>query len=149
MNESLEFLKTPQGIAFSSALFIFVITIILATWRIIGFLLTLIFLIIAVGISTGISHSNAIRAFFEKPLTFSKPIGDNKSDSKVQTTEAIDEIKSELEQEKESVKKIADGFQSLLAEMELQKQKLQAFIEETKERFSKLQKEEPKEQKEK
>jgi len=140
-----EFFQSSQGIALGIAIIIFLIAAFLAIWRIVGFIFTLVLLVLAVVISFIIvsPHYFSNKTGEDKPLLKTE----ESADFKAQILHAIDEINAELSQEKESIKKVTDSVHLLVSQVESHKEKLQSFIEETRERLSKI-KSDPEENKE-
>lgn len=135
-----EFMQSTQGIALSVAVVIFILTAFLAGIRIVGFIFALVMMVIAAVASIVISPTS----LFEKKNE-DMPLQqlEHSADFKTQILHAIDEINAELTQDKESIKKISDGMQLLISQVESHKQKLQSFIEETRDRLSKGKTEQP------
>lgn len=137
MEQMPSFMQSYQAIALGVAIVIFLITVFLSARRVIGLIFTIILLIIAMTTSLIISRQHPVT--HQVPLTetplITHPEG---TDFKEQILQAINHINTELNQEKESLKKVSDGMQTLILQMDAQKQKLQSFIEEARDKFSKL-----------
>lgn len=130
-----EFMQSNQAIGLGIASVIFVITLILASRKVIGFISTIILLGIAILASLLISHQHFFKVEELEPFPQN---AEESADFKAQILQAINNIHAEIEQEKEALKKVTDGMQGLMTQMDVQKQKFQSFIEETRERFSKI-----------
>lgn len=137
MEQMPTFLQSYQCIALGVAIVIFLITVFLSARRMIGWVFTIILLIITVVTSLVISHQHPVPSQTKSLETSLQPIEEG-TDFKEHILQAINHIHIELNQEKESLKKVSEGMQVLILQMDAQKQKLQSFIEEAKEKFSKL-----------
>ncbi len=141
-----QFMQSYQAIALGVAIIIFLITVFLSARRLIGLVFTIILLIIATATSLFISYQHPVTEH-ENPATSAPKATEEGTDFKAQILQAINNVNVELNQEKESLKKVSDGVQTLITQMDTQKQKLQTFIEEARERFSKITNEPPKPEK--
>lgn len=137
MEQMPSFMQSYQAIALGVAIVIFLITVVLSARRVIGLIFTIILLMVAIGTSLFISHQHPPThqvQLIETSLT----ADEDSADFKEQILQAINRIQIELNQEKESLMKVSDGMQTLMLQMDSQKQKLQSFIDETREKFLKL-----------
>jgi disulfide bond formation protein DsbB len=131
------FLQSYQSIALGVAVVIFLITVFLSARRIIGLIFTIILLTIAVITSLIISRQHPLPSQIHSVEASLMPMEEG-TDFKEHILQAINHIHIELNQEKESLKKVSDGIQVLILQMETQKQKLHSFIDEAREKFSRV-----------
>lgn len=133
MKSSLvQFFSSNQVIALLSAVSIFIVTIFLVAKRWIGFPITLILLLFA--LIAGILINNP-QFFSEYSNQYSGLNLEQQEDFKKQMLQAIDDVKQEVSTEKENLQHLKDQVQDIFNQLDTQKQKLDSFIEETRNRF--------------
>lgn len=131
-----EFLKADYLLALLTSLFIFSITLYLTIKRWIGFSLSLFMLLLALGVGVGIRNYHIIETYLiaYQEEHHSEYENVNKG-FKSQIAQAVADITVELKAEKENITVLVNQVEEMLDEVDKQKQKLESFIEETKERF--------------
>lgn len=129
MQEFFNCLISTNGLAFGTGVLIFLITLFLVSKRVIGFTLTLLFLLFALAASFGVANKDLIRKYFENLSKGSK----SDTSYKASGTKAGEASISE---------QLEKAYEDLKAEFEIQKNKFQSFLEE--QRASQEKKEEPK-----
>ena len=135
MQSLLKFIETDTFFAFLFALFFFCITLFLFVKNRIGFSLTTLFLLFIVLASLGISHYNVFKSYV-KDFTSNYSVEEEpQSAFKKQITQALEDVKIEVSTEKENLQLLMNRVEELFDQMNVQKVKLQQFIEETKEQF--------------
>lgn len=128
MQEFYNCLINVNGMAFGTGVIIFLITLFLVTKRIIGFTLTLLFLLFALVAAFGVANKDLVRNYFENLQKSNKTESYQSSGAK-----ATDATISE---------QLQKAYDDLKGEFEIQKKKFQSFLEE--QRASQDTKEEPK-----
>lgn len=119
MQEFFTCLFSTNGLAYGTGLLIFLLTLFLASRRIIGFTLTLLFLLFALVAAFAVANKDLIRNYFE---TLSK-----------KRVEAGRSPSSEESQERASFQEqLQKAYEDLKTEFEIQKKKFQSFVEEKK-----------------
>lgn len=132
MKSSLvQFFSSNQVIALTSAASIFILTIFLVAKRWIGFSITFILLLFA--LIAGILINNP--QFLNEYSATSNINLERQEAFKKQILDAIDEMKLEVSTEKENFLHLKDQMQDIFKQLDAQKQKLENFIEETREHF--------------
>lgn len=126
MQEFYNCLINVNGMAFGTGVIIFLITLFLVANRLIGFTLTLLFLVFALVAAFGVANKDLVRKYFE-----------NLSKSKTESYQASGTKAGEATISEQLQK----AYDDLKAEFEIQKKKFQSFLEE---RASQDKKEEPK-----
>lgn len=118
MKEFYDCLITTNGMAYGTGVLIFLITLLLVSKRVIGFTLTLILLLLAIGASMAVSHQNDIRNYING-LSHPKN-GDN----------AYKGAGSANAEQKEVPlsDQLSKAYEDLKAEFEIQKNKLQEYM---------------------
>lgn len=116
MKEFWECVFTHNGLAFGTGAAIFLITLFLVSRRIIGFALAVVFLLFALLASLAVAHQESVKKYIdtlgtEKSNAHNYPGAGKPSDPTIND-------------------KIQDAFNDLKAEFEVQKKKLQDFIDE-------------------
>jgi hypothetical protein len=66
MKEAFNCLIMDHGIAFATGTVIFLLTVLLVAKRVIGFVLSVILILIALGASLAVDHQEIVRGYFEK-----------------------------------------------------------------------------------
>jgi hypothetical protein len=119
MNEFFTCLVSKNGMAYLTGVVIFLLTLFLASRKIIGFSLTFLFLVFALVASLAVSHQDLIRSYFVH--------------SNAQTKEGVYQDNSKSDQAKQSPSDInADlqkAFDDLKAEFLIEKARLQTIWE--------------------
>lgn len=136
MDTFLEFLQTDKVIALISAVFIFFVTILLVSKRWINFPVTLLLLLFAIASGLVISNYHALQSYFHdyNQNGFKKEQEDQES-FKTQLLQAVEDVKTEVSSEKENLRLLKGQVEEIFDLMDVQKQKLKSFIEETREHF--------------
>lgn len=118
MNEFFACLTSKNGMAYLTGLVIFLITLYLTSRKIIGFSLTLIFLIFALVAAISVSNQDLIRSYFVHPTE--------------QTRDGVYQDSSQSSQTKQSSDINADlqkAFDDLKAEFLIQKERFETIWE--------------------
>jgi len=102
MSNFFECLFSQHALAYGTAAIIFFITLVLAAKRVIGFFLTLLFLLFALAAGMLIANPAVFHHYFEKDASDSSSTAAFKED----VIKTYDEIKSELEIQKEKLSKL-------------------------------------------
>jgi hypothetical protein len=150
MQEFVNCLFTTNGMAYGTGVLIFLITLFLVARRIIGFTLTLLFLIFALLASFAVANKDLIRSYFEN---LSK--GGSKATSAQASPQASSQGKAPTYQSAENssaskevpiMEQLQKAYDDLKEEFEIQKKKFQSFIEEKKQESEKTENPAPPEQ---
>lgn len=127
MQEFLTCVVSKNGMAYLTGIVIFIITLFLAARQIIGFTLTLLFLIFALVAAVAVSNQDVIRSYFEHPTeagkdgvykssSSSSAEHKNPGDINADLQRAFDDLKAEFLVEKERLQKIWEDFISRQSE---------------------------------
>lgn len=128
----VQFFSSQHVIALLSAVSIFLVTIFLVAKRWIGFSITFILLLFS--LTAGILINNP--EFFTEYANPNQATNlDQQVEFKKQILQAIDDVKQEVHKEKENLQHLKDQVQDIINQMDTQKQKLEGFIEETRNHF--------------
>ncbi|WP_075882895.1 hypothetical protein [Candidatus Protochlamydia sp. W-9] len=129
------FLQSEPRLALLIAVLIFFITIFLVIKKWIGFSVALLLLIFS--LAAGLVIKN--QQFFETYASeYHHQFHNQENEAfKKQILQALDDIKKEVNIEKENCHQVMNQVQAIFEQMDAEKQKLQLFIEETKEKFKK------------
>ena len=73
MQHIYECLIQQHGMAFATGTVIFLLTIFLVSKRVIGFIFSIIFMLIALGATLAVEHQNVVKAYFNKWVPTSAP----------------------------------------------------------------------------
>lgn len=115
MQEFYNCLINVNGMAFGTGVIIFLITLFLVAKRLIGFTLTLLFLLFALVAAFGVANKDLVRKYFEN---LSKGKNETYQASGAKAGEAT--ISEQLQK----------AYDDLKAEFDIQKKKFQSFLEE-------------------
>ncbi|MFI5344404.1 MAG: hypothetical protein ACHQUC_09315 [Chlamydiales bacterium] len=128
----VQFFSSQHVIALLSAVSIFLVTIFLVAKRWIGFSITFILLLFS--LTAGILINNP-QFFTDYVNPHQEANLDQQTAFKKQILQAIDDVKLEVHTEKENLQHLKDQMQEIVNQLDTQKQKLEGFIEETRNRF--------------
>ncbi|MCE5317231.1 MAG: hypothetical protein LLG04_07700 [Parachlamydia sp.] len=115
MQEFYNCLINVNGMAFGTGVIIFLITLFLVAKRLIGFTLTLLFLLFALVAAFGVANKDLVRKYFE-----------NLSKGKTETYQASGAKAGEATISEQLQK----AYDDLKSEFDIQKKKFQSFLEE-------------------
>ncbi|CAF24351.1 hypothetical protein [Candidatus Protochlamydia amoebophila] len=129
------FLQSEPRLALLIAVLIFFITIFLVIKKWIGFSVALLLLIFS--LAAGLVIKN--QQFFETYASeYHHQFHNQENEAfKKQILQALEDIKKEVNIERENCHQVMNQVQAIFEQMDAEKQKLQLFIEETKEKFKK------------
>jgi hypothetical protein len=131
-------LQSPHVVALLIAILIFLITIFLIVKRWIGFPVALLLLVFSLIAGLIINHQQSLQCYLNSylPSSSSPQKGEESQDAfQKQMLQAVEDLKLEVSTEKENLRRVVDQVQEIFNSMDVQKQKLQQFIEETREKF--------------
>lgn len=133
MKSSLvQFFSSNQVIALLSAASILIVTIFLVAKKWIGFSITFILLLFA--LIAGILINNP-QFFSDYANQNTGDILANQESFKKQMLQAFDDVKHEVNAEKENLQHLKNQVNDIINQLDTQKQKLENFIEETRNHF--------------
>jgi predicted PurR-regulated permease PerM len=133
MKSSLvQFFSSNQVIALLSSVSIFIVTIFLVAKRWIGFSITFILLLFALIAGILINNPQFITEYSQPHSSISL---EQQEDFKKQMLQAIDDVKQEVNTVKENFQLLKGQMQDILSQVDTQKQRLDHFIEETRNQF--------------
>ena len=133
MSQTLQFFQSPPVLALLIALLIFLATILLVVKRWIGFSITLLLLFFSLTAGLIINNQQAFQEYLTAPT---HPAGEDSQDAfQKQMMQALEDLKLEVNTEKENLRRVMNQVKEIFDLMDAQKQKLQNFIEETRERI--------------
>jgi polyhydroxyalkanoate synthesis regulator protein len=136
MSSTLHFLQSPHVLALLIAVFIFLTTILLVVKRWIGFSMTLLLLLFSLAAGLIINHQQAVQSYLNAYTSSSTSTNEDSQDAfHKQMLQAVEDLKLEVSTEKENLRLVMNQIQEIFDSMDAQKQKLQNFIDETRERF--------------
>lgn len=135
MPDFLHFQQSEHFPALLAAILIFMITIFLAVKRWIGFSVTFLLLLFSLAAGFLIDQVQNGQNYFQQTSYPNHFYPAAKDDFKMQITQAVEDLKNEVSNEKENIRLIIDQVQEVIHSVETQKEKLQQFIEETRVRF--------------
>ncbi|KIC71898.1 hypothetical protein [Candidatus Protochlamydia amoebophila] len=129
------FLQSEPRLALLIAVLIFFITIFLVIKKWIGFSVALLLLIFS--LAAGLVIKN--QQFFETYASeYHHQFHNQENEAfKKQILQALEDIKKEVNIERENFHQVMNQVQAIFEQMDAEKQKLQLFIEETREKFKK------------
>ncbi len=128
----IQFFSSNQVIALLSAVSIFIVTIFLVAKRWIGFSITFILLLFALIAGILINNPQFLTEYSSQNSTVNL---EQQEDFKKQILQAINDVKQEVSTEKENLQHLKNQMQDFFNQLDAQKQKLDQFIEETRNRF--------------
>jgi hypothetical protein len=136
MSSTLQFFQSTPVVALLIAIFIFATTIFLAVKRWIGFSLTVLFLLFSLAAGLMINHQQMAHYYLGSfPPSHSLTNEETQDAFHAQILQALEDLKLEVKTEKENLRLLMNQVQEIFDSMDVQKRKLQNFIEETRERF--------------
>lgn len=136
MHTFSQFLQTDHVLAFLIAILIFLTTLFLVVKRWIGFSITLLLLLFSLAAGIIINNQQVFQGYLDHYSTHHLPEADAHSDVfQKQILQAVTDLQTEMQTEKENLLQLKKQMQDIFDSMDTQKQKLQNFIEETRERF--------------
>lgn len=130
----LNFLQSEHVLALLIALLIFLTTILLVVKRWIGFSVTLLLLFFSLAAGLVINHQHDLRHHFA-PSSHLNEEGNSSEDFHQHMLQAMENLKIEMATEKENLKRVITQVQEIFDSVDMQKQKLQSFIEEVRDQF--------------
>lgn len=137
MDQALQFFQSEHVLALIIACLIFLTTILLVVKKWIGFSGALLFLIFSLAAGLLINNQNAFQHYFNAYSSTPHSGTDEVSQDafRKQMLQAVEDLKTEVSAEKENLQHVMHQVQEIVDSIDVQKQKLQQFIEETRERF--------------
>jgi len=135
MDQIRDFLLSEHVLAFLIAFLIFLITVFLAAKQWIGFSLALLFLIFSLAAGLIINNQHSLQQYLTAYAETSAPGNESQDAFRKQILQAVEDLKLEMNTEKQNLQRVMNQVQEIVDSIDVQKQKLQHFIEETKERF--------------
>lgn len=136
MSTFQEILHNEAFVAIITSTIIFFITILLVAKKWIGFWTTFLLLLFSIGAGLAIGHYRTIQNYAEN---YQNPnqVDQEELDGnfKTQIKQAVENLKKEVDVEKDTLDLVVKQVNEILNQLDVQKQKLQHFIEETHERF--------------
>lgn len=134
MHPLWQFPQSEPILALLIAVLIFLVTIFLVVKQWIGFSITLLLLLFSLAAGLIISNQQMLRGYASDYHV--KPLQDSNQDAfKKHIVQAVEDLKAEVDSEKEHLRHVVTQVQDIFNQMDVQKQKLQQFIEETKDHF--------------
>ncbi|MBA3723147.1 MAG: hypothetical protein H0W88_12205 [Parachlamydiaceae bacterium] len=135
MHTVLEFLKTDTVVALLVSVFIFIITIFLVAKRWIGFSVTVLLLVFAITAGLAISNHRILECYLNDYKKDGLSDASQPAPFKKQITQAVEDVQDEVNAEKENLHHLMGQVDEIFDQLEVQKQKLQSFIAETREKY--------------
>lgn len=136
MHQIAEFLKTEPVLALIIACLIFATTILLVVKRWIGFSLALLLLLFSLAAGLLINNQQAFQLYLNSRTTTNlSSDGESQDTFRKQVSQAVEDLKLEVNTEKENLKRVMHQVQEIVDSIDVQKQKLQTFIDETRVKF--------------
>lgn len=130
MQEFVNCLFTTNGMAYGTGVLIFLITLFLVARRVIGFTLTLLFLIFALLASFAVANKDLIRHYFENLSKGGSKESSAQPQGKAPTYQSAES--SSTTHEVPIMEQLQKAYDDLKEEFEIQKKKFQSFLEEKK-----------------
>lgn len=124
------YLQTDQALALLITTIIFLFTILLVVKRWIGFGITFLLLLFCLGAGLAISSRRTIQCYLENCHSVSKT-DDSHLMFMDEMQQAITHMRGEVETEKETLHRLVNQVQDIFDQVDFQRQKLQHFIEDT------------------
>ncbi|KAF3362088.1 hypothetical protein PHSC3_001399 [Chlamydiales bacterium STE3] len=114
MNEFIDFITSNTTLAYTTAFIIFLITLVLVTKRLIGFMITLLLLLFAILSGLSIANHDLFRDLLQKFKTeeTAPKNSDAKTYYKNQFYKAYDELKREFEDQKQKWEAMYEAYKS-------------------------------------
>lgn len=132
------FMQSDHLLGFLITLFIFIITILFAIKKKITFKTIILLLFFSIVAGKAVNEELHLRGFFKQRVQPEQVDTSLKEDFHNQMLHAIENVKQEVLVEKENLQKVMNQVQDIFDSVDKQKQKLQNFIEETKEKLPPL-----------
>ncbi len=127
------FFESDHVVALLIAVLIFLTTIFLVVKRWIGFPIALLLLFFTLVTGIVINNQDALNSYL-KPHS-KTALNQDQDAFRSQIMQAVEGLKTEVETEKNNLRTVMGQVQEIFDHMEVQKQKLQNFIDETREHF--------------
>lgn len=134
MTSLYHFFQSNHMLALISSLLIFLMTIFLVVKRWIGFSITLLLLFFSLAVGLLIDQQQNFTNYF-KNITTAPTTEVSQDNFHQQILNAIDDLRIEVLAEKENLRRVMSDVKEIFESVDAQKQKLQHFIEETRENF--------------
>lgn len=134
MSPVLNILQSEHFLALLISLFIFMTTILLVVKRWIGFPITLLLLFFALAAGLIINYHHQFQNYFTSS-PHSNEENSSPEDFHQHMLKAMENLKIEMTTEKENLRRVIGQVQEIFDSMDIQKQKLQNFIEEIRDQF--------------
>jgi hypothetical protein len=135
MHSALDFFQSEHVTALIAALIIFLFTIFLVVKHWIGFWIAFLLLLFSLGAGVIINNPHIFQCDFTShepnPLKEDEP----QKTFQNQMLQAMEDLRLEVHSEKENLRLLMQQLQEIFDSLDAQKQKLQTFIDETRERF--------------
>lgn len=130
MSHALHFLQSEHVLALLIAVLIFLTTILLVVKRWIGFSITLLLLLFSLAAGLIINHQQDLQHYLTFSSSSPEKEGNSSEDFHKHLLQAVEDLKLEVSTEKENLSRVMSQVQEIFESMDMQKQKLQNFIEE-------------------
>lgn len=134
MSQTLAFLQSEHVLALLITLLIFLVTLLLVVKRWINFPMTLLLLLFSLSVGLVINHQQDLQHYFTSS-SHSVDESSSPEDFHQQMLKALENLKVEMTTEKDNLRRVITQVQEIFESMDIQKQKLQNFIEEARDRF--------------
>lgn len=137
MQPAVDFFSSEHILALLIAVLIFLTTVFLVVKRWIGFSIALLLLLFSLAAGLIVNNQKMFHQYFssyENSARHSEDAGAQDAFRK-QIMQAVEDLKTEVHAEKENLNQVMTQMAEIVNSIDVQKQKLQNFIEETKERF--------------
>jgi hypothetical protein len=132
------YLQSDPVLALAVAVVIFLLTILFVVKRWVGFPGACLLLLLALTAGILLNHRQSFHYYDASPQAASlTPVEASIDTFQKQVLLAVEELQREIKVEKENVQQITKQIQEIFASLDTQKQKLQNFIEETRQKFKK------------
>jgi|GEM_PF-4169232 len=128
----VQFFSSNQVIALISTVSIFLITIVLVAKRWIGFSVAFILLLFSLIVGILINNPQFLTDYNKLDSSLNL---EQQNQFKKLILQALDDVKLEVKTEQSNLNQLKDQVQDILHEVDIQKQKLETFIEETRSQF--------------
>lgn len=137
MSSISNFIQSEHLFALLITVIVFLITLLLAVKRWISFPVTLSLLVLALVIGLIINHKEDLEHYFTFSVSQPVEAKHSKESFHEHILQGMEGLKAEVETGKENLHRIINQVQEVFDSMDIQKQKLQNFIEELRKEFEK------------
>lgn len=131
MHSWLAFLVAPQTLSLVLPALVFTATVVLVVRRLIGFFVTLLFLVFALGAGVVIANYDVVRTHLTAQHQSVQSMEGEFADLKRELHRVFEDIQADLKEQRQNARKVHASARDMLDEMDRQKASLREYVQES------------------